>query len=179
MRMTKQICAAAVLAALCGIGGEAMAHVVLQQKTAIVGSYYRATFQIGHGCAGSATNAVMIEIPDGVGAVRPMPKPGWTIKLENGPLPKPVNVHGTLQTEGVLRVTWSGGPLPDAWYDEFVLMSKLPEQTGRLYFKAHQLCEQGSTDWVQLPGTDGKTLTTPAPYVDVEVDTSGHAGHQH
>jgi uncharacterized protein YcnI len=47
----------------------ASAHVVLDQREAAVGTYYKPVFQIGHGCEGSPTTALRVKIPDGVIAV--------------------------------------------------------------------------------------------------------------
>ena len=56
---------------------------------------------------------------------KPMPKPGWTINLVEGKLAAPLQLHGKTVTSAVREITWRGGPLPDAYYDEFVLMVKL------------------------------------------------------
>lgn len=41
--------------------------------------------------------------------------------------------------------------LPADYYDGFVVMSKLPETVGKLYWKVSQVCEQGRLDWVDVP----------------------------
>jgi hypothetical protein len=55
------------------------AHVVLDQRSATVGSYFRGAFRVGHGCDGSATVAITVSLPDGIRGAKPAPKPGWTI----------------------------------------------------------------------------------------------------
>ena len=55
----------------------AAAHVTLEHREATIGSSYKAVFVVPHGCAGSATVKVRVQIPDGVIAVKPMPKAGW------------------------------------------------------------------------------------------------------
>lgn len=62
----------------------ASAHVSLETGMASWGSYYKAVFRVPHGCEGSATTGVSIEIPEGVISVKPMPKPGWTVKTVTG-----------------------------------------------------------------------------------------------
>ena len=57
----------------------ATAHVSFETAHAPVGSTYKAILRIPHGCEGEATNSVRIKIPEGIIALKPMPKPGWTI----------------------------------------------------------------------------------------------------
>jgi uncharacterized protein YcnI len=144
----------------------ARAHVVLAQKTAPAGTYYRAQFMVGHGCQGSPTLSVQVEIPDGVPVVRPQPKAGWTLSYETGPLAEPAMVHGRPRTEGIRRVIWSGGPLPDEQYDEFGMMLFLPKP-GRLHFRVLQTCEAGVNDWAGVPVEGGPRPAFPAATLDV------------
>ena len=55
---------------------QAAAHVTLENREATIGSSYKAVFVVPHGCAGSATVRIAVQIPDGVIAVKPMPKAG-------------------------------------------------------------------------------------------------------
>src|SRR6202035_238763 len=65
----------AVLAA-----SSASAHITLETRQATIGSSYKAVFAVPHGCAGSATVKIRVQIPEGVIAVKPMPKPGWNVE---------------------------------------------------------------------------------------------------
>jgi periplasmic copper chaperone A len=132
------------------------AHVVLAEPTAAAGSYYRATFKVGHGCEGSSTTAISINIPDGFTNVKPMPKPGWVIERKMEKLSKPIESHGKKITETVRQVTWRGGPLLDQHYDEFVMMMKLPDQPGKQWLPVVQRCEKGVNEWTDIPSA-GKT----------------------
>ena len=69
--------AAAAVAVLC-VTGSAQAHAVLESKKAPAASTYKAVLRVGHGCEGSPTKSIRVQIPEGVIAVRPMPKPGWS-----------------------------------------------------------------------------------------------------
>jgi hypothetical protein len=60
------------------------AHVTLETQEARVGEPYKAVLRVPHGCEGAATTALRVRIPDGVIAVKPMPKPGWTLATTNG-----------------------------------------------------------------------------------------------
>ena len=53
-------------------------------------------------------------------------------------------------------MTWRGGLLIDAHYDEFVMMVKLPAQAGKQWIPVVQTCEKGVNEWTQIPA-EGKT----------------------
>ncbi len=155
----------------------ASAHVVLTQKVAPAGSYYRAQFAIGHGCQGSPTVRVQVDIPDSVPVARPQPKAGWTLSYETGPLAEPAMVHGKQKTEGIRRVVWTGGPLPDEQFDEFGMMLFLAKP-GRLHFRVLQTCESGSNDWSAVEVEGEAKPAFPAPTLDVlPVHQAGEGGH--
>jgi uncharacterized protein YcnI len=146
----------------------ATAHVTLENRQATPASYYKAVFSVPHGCAGSATVKIRVQIPEGVIAVKPMPKAGWTVETTKGKYSTSYELHGATISEGVREVTWSGGKLADDNYDEFVLATFLtgslkPNTT--LYFPVVQECEQGVSRWIDVP-QDGKSESkSPAPGV--------------
>ncbi len=158
--------AIAVLAA-----SPAAAHVTLEKRQAPVGSYYKAVFAVPHGCSGSPTVKLRIQIPEGVIGIKPMPKPGWTLETVKGKYAAEYELHGSKLTEGVKEVVWSGGKLADDNFDEFVFSSYLtpglkPDTT--LYFPVVQECEQGVSRWIDVPtggggGGHGPGSKTPAP----------------
>src|SRR2546421_7996335 len=101
--------------------GAASAHVTLETREAPVGAPYKAVLRVPHGCDGAATIAVRMRVPEGMIAVKPMPKPGWKIETVTGQYPKTYSYfHGAKLTEGVVEVSFSGGSLPAGYYDEFV-----------------------------------------------------------
>ena len=97
------------------------AHVTLENRQATVGSGYKAVFAVPHGCAGSPTVKIRVQIPEGVIAVKPMPKAGWSVETVKGKYSTAYDYHGRTFSEGVKEVVWSGGKLSDDNYDEFVL----------------------------------------------------------
>src|SRR5689334_498953 len=112
--------AAAVLMTLVAGCSAASAHITLETKQAKLGAGYKAVFGVPHGCDGSPTVEVRVDIPEGVIAVKPMPKPGWTLALEKGPYARTYDFyHGEKKSDGVKQVTWSGGSLPDEYFDQF------------------------------------------------------------
>jgi periplasmic copper chaperone A len=122
----------------------AHAHITVAPASAPAGAYQTLVFKVGHGCAGSATTGIAVQLPEGVTA-KPMPKAGWTITLA----PR--------------EISWRGGPLPDAYYDEFTLQARLPDAPGRLVFKVGQQCEKGRVDWADVMPES----KTPAPVLEV------------
>ncbi len=151
----------------------AFSHVVLEGKSAPAGSAYKAVFQVGHGCQGSATTGVSVQIPAGFQGAKPYPKAGWTLSTKLGKLAKPYDNHGKLVTEDVTLVSWTAAAkeaaLQDAYFDEFMLRGKLPETAGPLWFKVLQTCESGSMDWSEVPasGSSAKGLKSPAALLEV------------
>jgi uncharacterized protein YcnI len=147
------------------------AHITLEQREAPVGAPYKAVFRVPHGCDGSTTIKLTVTIPEGVIAVKPMLKPGWQIAVKRGAYARSYGyVHGARFDQGVTEVTWSGGQLPDAFYDEFVLSTFIAGDLpagGTLYFPAVQTCEKGVHRWVGTPAADksGKSSGDPAPGV--------------
>jgi uncharacterized protein YcnI len=149
----------------------ATAHVTLEKRQAPVGSYYKAVFAVSHGCAGSATVKLRVQIPEGVIGIKPMPKPGWTLETVKGKYATEYEFHGSKLSEGVKEVVWSGGKLADDNFDEFIFSSYLtpglkPDTT--LYFPVVQECEQGVSRWIDIPkegaaAGHGHDSKTPAP----------------
>ena len=147
----------------------ALAHVTLETRSAPIGSTYKAVLRVGHGCDGSPTVKVRVRIPDGVVAVKPMPKPGWELDTVESPYTQPYDYFGTPLTEGVREITWTGRLL-DRHYDEFVFRAYLSEALTpdtTLSFPTVQECEQGVERWIEIPaaGKSADDYKSPAPGV--------------
>jgi uncharacterized protein YcnI len=91
--MLKSLLPAAALAAIST--APALAHITLETQQAQVGSTYKAVFRVPHGCDGAATLKVRVQIPEGVIAVKPMPKAGWTLEITKSAYAKSYDYHGT------------------------------------------------------------------------------------
>jgi uncharacterized protein YcnI len=100
-----------------------------------------------------------------------MPKPGWTLETVKGPYGKSYDHFGRAVSEGVKEVVWSGGKLPDDWFDEFVLQGFLAADlpTGMLYFPVVQECEEGVHRWIEIPaeGKSSHDYEEPAPGLEI------------
>ncbi|MGY3233702.1 MULTISPECIES: YcnI family copper-binding membrane protein [unclassified Bradyrhizobium] len=153
------------------VASPAAAHVYLEGKQATVGASYKAVFAVPHGCSGSPTIKIRVQIPEGVIAVKPMPKAGWNVDIVEGQYASAYDYHGNKLTSGVKEVVWSGGNLPDRNYDEFVVSSFLTDSlkpNTTLYFPVVQECEKGVSRWIEIPvegAAHSREDKSPAPGV--------------
>lgn len=149
----------------------ALSHVTLETKEAPVESRYKAVLRVPHGCKGSPTTKIRVRVPEGMVGVKPQPKAGWTLETIKGDYAKPYTLYGAQVSSGVKEIVWSGGPLLDEHYDEFVFVGYLssgltPGST--LYFPVVQECQQGVSRWIDQPAAAqqkpaGDHSDTPAP----------------
>ena len=147
------------------------AHVFLEGKQAAVGADYKAVFVVPHGCAGSATVKLRVQIPEGVVATEAKPVDGWTVDTVKGKYASEYDVKGAKVSQGIKEVAWSGGKLPDKTRQDFVIETYLtdslkPDTT--LYFPVVQECEQGASRWIEIPPQGAKQAHEgkwPAPGV--------------
>lgn len=168
--MIRTIVSAALCAACLGLSATALhAHATLEVRQAPANSYYKAVLRTPHGCSGSPTIAVRLQIPEGVMGAKPQPKPGWELETVTEELAEPItDGHGNTITSRVSEIHWTGGRLLDAHYDEFAVQVRLPDTPGEtLYFAAIQECEEGVDRWVEIPaeGQSARDLDYPAPSV--------------
>lgn len=140
----------------------ASAHVTVTPSTTVAGEYALLTFSVPHGCDGSATTKLAIDIPDGINVVTPTINQGWTVEKQTEP------VKGqSEETDRVSRVIYTAKkPLPDGYRDAFELDVPLPVKAGRtLTFPTTQTCVKGTTEWNEVPkaGQSEDDLEAPAP----------------
>ncbi|CAD5990467.1 YcnI family protein [Agreia sp. COWG] len=151
----------------------ASAHVTVTPGATAAGSYTVLTFAVPHGCDGSPTTALTIDIPEGITTVTPTVNPNWTISKVMEPLATPTTpVEGEPAAERVKQVVYTAiTPLADGYRDTMALSLQLPaDAAGKtLDFPVLQSCETGSTDWSEVPaaGADEDSVKHPAPSVTV------------
>jgi uncharacterized protein YcnI len=161
----------AVATVLALLASPALAHITLETQQAPVGSTYKAVLRVPHGCKGAATIKVRVQIPEGVIAVKPQPKSGWTLETIKGQYGKAYDYYGTPTSEGVKEVIWSGGKLLDEHYDEFALRAYLTsdlKSDTTLFVPVVQECDGGSVErWIEIPaaGKSADDYKFPAPGV--------------
>lgn len=169
-----------LIAGLAVMAAPALAHVTLEQSSAPIGSFYKVVLKVPHGCEQSPTVKLRVTIPEGVISVKPMVKTGWTLDVKRGAYTKPYSfLHGAKFTEGPQEITWSGGSLPDAYYDEFVISAFIAGELtagGTLYFPVVQECEKGVHNWTEVPSAEkpADKLGSPAPALKLLQKAKGH-----
>jgi periplasmic copper chaperone A len=130
------------------------AHVLLEGKQAAVGSLYEAVFVVPHGCNGSATTKLRVQIPEGVIATEAKPASGWSVETVKGKYAGEYGYNGAKVSQGIKEVAWVGGKLPDKTRAEFVIETYLTDglkPNTTLYFPVVQECETGVSRWIEIP----------------------------
>lgn len=165
--------------------GPASAHVTATPSTAAAGAYSVVTFSVGHGCEGSPTTKIEIQVPESVLSVTPSRNPFYDVEKTMEELDEPVtDAHGNEVTERTASIVYTAEtPLPDGQRDAFELSFQLPDAEGEtLAFPTIQTCEDGETGWTQVPadGQDADELETPAPAFEITAATAegGHGGDE-
>lgn len=161
----------ALAAAFVAVSAPALAHVTFENGQATPNSTYKATLRIPHGCDGKPTLKVRVRIPEGIVAVKPMPKAGWKLETTKGAYVRAYQIQGEAVTEGVTDIVWTGS-LDDAHYDEFVFQARFTDayQPGAtVFFPVVQECDGAVEEWTQVPaaGEDPHSLKAPAPGVRI------------
>src|SRR4029078_13443230 len=80
---------------------------------------------------------------------------GWKIDTVSGKYPQAYShFRNAKLTEGVIEISFTGGNLPDAFYDVLGLTGFLTgdlEPGKLLYFPVVQECEKGVHRWIEIP----------------------------
>ena len=153
------------------IVGPAFAHATFEQTELAQNSTAKFTTRIGHGCDGEPTLRVRIQIPEGVIAVKPMPKAGWTLETVSGPYRRKLRALGRdrdRRRDGDRLV----GRAVRRHYDEFVFRGRITDHLPvgeTLYIPVVQECANGAERWIEIPavGQDADELEFPAPGVKI------------
>ncbi len=164
----------------CVIACPSAAHVGLSPTEAPTGQAFLISVGIGHGCDGAATTVLRVQMPAGVISVQPVPKPGWTIEIVSGPYAAPQMQGATEVREGVTELRWTGGNLPNAFYDQFVFRARLAdnlEHGTMVWFPVIQECATGIHRWITVPVEGQPEPAEPTPGLMVAEPTEG--GHAH
>ncbi|WP_166869439.1 MULTISPECIES: YcnI family protein [unclassified Salinibacterium] len=136
----------------------ASAHVTASATSTAAGSHTVVTFSVPHGCEGSPTLVVDIDIPDTIASVTPTINPNWTVTKN-------------MVDDRVDSVTYTaiGAGLADGYRDAFELSLQLPdgEAGDAVEFPVTQTCAEGTETW------EGDEVPT------VILSEATGAGHDH
>ncbi|GAA1842637.1 YcnI family protein [Microbacterium koreense] len=151
----------------------ASAHVVVSPGTATAGGYSVLTFAFSHGCDGSPTTALAIDLPEGIESVAPEIAPGWSIEA--------VGADEGVATEVIFT---ADEPIDAHLRATVSVQVKFAEDTAgqTVAFPVVQSCVEGENAWVELAeeGQDPHDLDAPAPLVTIaaaEGDGHDHGDH--
>jgi periplasmic copper chaperone A len=159
--------AAGAVLALTAAPLAASAHVTVTPSGTAAGTSSVLTFAFGHGCDGSPTTALAIDIPESVMAVAPTLHPNWTIeKVEDG--------------DRIARIVYTAiTPVEEGYRDAIELSVRLPEDAAgdTLVFPVLQTCVEGEVNWNELAEEGEEEPESPAPVVVVTEVTGDEHGH--
>ncbi|MBB4041379.1 hypothetical protein GGR34_003049 [Microvirga flocculans] len=169
------------MAASAALAAPAFAHATFENPQAAPNSSYKAVVRIGHGCKGQPTLKVRVSIPEGMIAVKPMPKAGWILETATGSYARSYDLYGKPVAEGVRQIVWSGS-LADGHYDEFVFQARMTDafKPGETVFvPVVQECATAKEEWTQIPaaGEDPHSLKSPAPGIRIVADSGAATDH--
>jgi periplasmic copper chaperone A len=159
------------------------AHVTGSPSDATAGAFTVLTMSVPHGCDGSPTTRIEIQIPESVLSVTPTRNPLYDVETTTEQLDEPItDEDGNEITERTGTVVYTAKtPLPDGQRDTFELSFQVPDAAGEmLAFPTVQTCEQGQTGWVEVPeeGQDAEELEHPAPAFEILPADDGDAAAQ-
>jgi uncharacterized protein YcnI len=175
---------AATAAIALSLVSPASAHVSATVSDASAGAFTVATFSVPHGCEGSPTTRIEIQVPESVLSVTPTRNPYYDVESTIEQLDDPVtDAHGNEVTERTSLIVYTAQtPLPDGQRDTFELSFQVPDAEGEvLTFPTIQTCEEGETAWTQVPaeGQDEEELENPAPsFTILPASGEGHHGEE-
>jgi len=166
-RLTAVGLAAGAVLALTAVPLAASAHVTVTPSGTAAGSYTVLTFAFSHGCEGSPTTAIAIDIPESIESLSPTLNPNYTIeKVTDGD-----------RTSQVVYTAIT--PVEDGYRDAIELSMRLPDDAAgeTLSFPVLQTCEVGETNWNQVAEEGEEEPESPAPVIVVTEATGDEHGH--
>lgn len=167
-----------LIVALCLASPALIAHPLFEHTKVPVGTAFKSTLMITHGCGDSPTVKLIVDIPEDVLAITPQIKPGWTVETIESTLDVPREVFGMQRTKYTSQIIWSGNSLSSDYFDVFSFIIIPPHDATTLYFPTTQVCEEGSEAYTTIPDPKNPIEYVPAAapsLIVVKVDAaSGH-----
>ncbi|MBT2234952.1 YcnI family protein [Nonomuraea sp. NEAU-A123] len=180
MRRAATVLAAAT-AITAGLALPALAHVTINPGTAEQGGFSKVAFRVPNERDDASTVKVEVSFPTDhpLAFVSVKPVPGWSVKVTEGKLPKPVKTEYGELKEAVTKVVWSGGKIGKGEFQEFeVSMGQLPEDTDQLTFPTTQTYTGGEVvKWADAPKADGSEAEHPVPTLKLTPATASDSHH--
>jgi len=170
MRPTLLALAATSTLGLVALAGPALAHVTVNPGTAPGGGYSKLTFRVPTEEDDASTTKLQIFFPTdpAFGSVSVMPQPGWSYKVVEKKLKKPITTEDGQMTQAVSQVTWTAtsksSAIKPGQFQEFnVSLGPLPD-SGTVVFKALQTYSNGDVvRWIDPTVAGQPEPDHPAP----------------
>jgi uncharacterized protein len=167
--MHKKLTLALALGAL-SIPASAQAHVSLHPNTLPTGSGPTVEVRVPNETSNARTVKVDMQVPPGFTFLMPGPVPGWSARVVEKKLAKPIKTDDGTVTEEPTEVIWTaakGQGTPPGEFQGFPLLMGIPGKAGQvLSFKTIQTYSNGQVvRWIQGPDGDN-----PAPTVNVTAE---------
>lgn len=166
---------AGAVTALAAVGvltaaGAASAHVTVHPESYAKGATDGTlTFRVPDEEDTASTTKVQIFLPTDhpLLGVLVAPRDGWSAKVTDTKLKTPVKTDDGTIIDAVSEITWTGGKIEAGQYEDFdVAFGQLPDDTGRLAFKALQTYSDGKTvRWIEEAAQGDEEPENPAPVV--------------
>ncbi|AWK10053.1 YcnI family copper-binding membrane protein [Streptomyces spongiicola] len=177
------VAAAAAASSALLLCGPAFAHVSVQPEgEAAKGGFATVNFKVPNERDNASTVKLEIALPADhpLSSVLPQPVPGWKAEVTTAKLDKPLTVHGRQVTEAASKITWTsaGGRIGPGQFQQFpVSIGQLPEDTGKLVFKALQTYDNKEVvRWIEEPQDGAAEPDYPAPVLTLTAATGDHHG---
>jgi len=154
------------------LAAPASAHVTLHSNDAVQGgSDALVSIRVPNEEDQATTTQVEVDFPSDAPLLNLLvePTPGWTFKVTNTTLPKPITTDDGTFTQVVTQIIWSGGNIPVGGYQDFNIdVSTLPT-VPTLQVKALQTYSNGDiVRWIDPPAAAGQPAPDhPAPTLDL------------
>ncbi|MBW1604114.1 YcnI family protein [Streptomyces sp. JJ66] len=181
--VSRRIAAAACLsaAAVFAAAAPALAHVTVDPGSAPGGGYATINFKVPNERDDASTVKLEITLPTDhpLASAQPEPVPGWEVKVEEGKLDQPIEMHGKQIDEAPAKITWTAGDegIAPGTFQRFpVSVGRLPADADRLVFKAVQTYDSSEVvRWIEVPEEGGEEPKHPAPLLELtEGEDHGH-----
>ncbi|HEV7865035.1 MAG TPA: YcnI family protein [Acidimicrobiia bacterium] len=145
----------------------AFAHVTVNPREAVQGGYSKLSFRVPNERDGVSTTKLEVNFPSDqpFASVSVRPHAGWTYDVVKSKLAAPIKSDDGDISEGVTKITWTGGAIKPGEFDEFeVSVGPLPDDVDALTFKALQTYSDGEiVRWIDVAAPGGAAVDHPAP----------------
>ncbi|MGA9101367.1 YcnI family protein [Aeromicrobium sp.] len=180
-RHLTRLSAALLTAVLVLAAGPASAHVTVSSPDASAGGFGKVVFRVPTESDTASTTKVRITLPKDTpfAFVSAQPKPGWTIKVEEAQLDKPITAEGSTLTKAVRTVTWtaSGDGIAPGEFDEFALSAGPFPKVRSMSFAAEQTYDDGDVvGWDEPTKAGAEEPEHPAPTLELAAADTEKAG---